>query len=100
MSNASLLLLLAVVLPPRTLDVLGPVVEERTVETRFGTVGPLALRRSPEGADVWVQPYSGLLAHRSAGDVAGGQDAGRTACPQLGRRGGRQPSYAADSLPW
>jgi 5'-methylthioadenosine phosphorylase len=58
--NASLLLLLAVVLPPRTLDVLGPVVEERTVETRYGSVGPLALRRSAEGAGVWVQPYSGL----------------------------------------
>ncbi len=60
MSNASLLLLLAVVLPPKALDVLGPVVEERTVETRYGVVGPLALRRSAEGADVWIQPYSGL----------------------------------------
>jgi 5'-methylthioadenosine phosphorylase len=60
MPEANLLLLLAVVLPPATLDVLGPVVDERRVETRYGSVGPLALRRSAEGIGVWVQPYSGL----------------------------------------
>jgi 5'-methylthioadenosine phosphorylase len=60
LSDANLLLLLAVVLPPKALDLLGPVVEERVVETRFGTVGPLALRRSAQGTGVWVQPYSGL----------------------------------------
>ena len=40
--DASLLILLAVLLPPRSLDVLGPVVEERTVSTDYGTVGPVA----------------------------------------------------------
>jgi 5'-methylthioadenosine phosphorylase len=58
--DANLLLLLAVVLPPKALDLLGPVVEERVVETRYGRVGPLALRRSAQGMGVWVQPYSGL----------------------------------------
>lgn len=60
MSDANLLLLIAVVLPPRALDVLGPVVEERSLETHHGVVGPLALRRSEQGMGVWVQPYSGL----------------------------------------
>jgi 5'-methylthioadenosine phosphorylase len=58
--EADLLLLLAVVLPPRSLDVLGPVVDERFVSTSYGDIGPLALRRSPGGRGVWVQPYSGL----------------------------------------
>ena len=65
MSDANLLLLLAIVLPPRVLDVLGPVVEERTVETRYGRVGPLALRRSTDGSGVWIQPYSGLQIGRA-----------------------------------
>lgn len=60
MSEVNLLLLLAVVLPPAALDVLGPVVDERRLETRFGVVGPLALRQQPGGPGVWVQPYSGL----------------------------------------
>lgn len=60
MPDANLLLLLAVVLPPKALDLLGPVVEERVVETRYGRVGPLALRRGAGGMGVWVQPYSGL----------------------------------------
>lgn len=60
MSDASLLLLLAIVLPPAALDVLGPVVDERSIETRYGTVGPLALRRKDGEPGVWVQPYSGL----------------------------------------
>jgi 5'-methylthioadenosine phosphorylase len=58
--EADLLLLLAVVLPPRALDVLGPVMDERFVSTAYGDIGPLALRRSPSGRGVWVQPYSGL----------------------------------------
>ncbi len=58
--DADLLLLLAVVLPPRSLDMLGPVVDERFVNTTYGDIGPLALRRSPNGRGVWVQPYSGL----------------------------------------
>lgn len=58
--EADLLLLVAVVLPPAALDVLGPVVDERFVATTYGEVGPLALRRSRAGRGVWVQPYSGL----------------------------------------
>ncbi len=58
--EADLLLLLAVVLPPRALDALGSVVDERFVSTSYGDIGPLALRRSPGGRGVWVQPYSGL----------------------------------------
>lgn len=58
--DADLLLLLAVVLPPKALDGLGAVVDERYVETAYGTIGPLALRRSPTGRTVWVQPYSGM----------------------------------------
>ncbi len=60
MPDANVLLLLAVVLPPATLDILGPVVDERAVETRYGRVGPLALRQHPGWPGVWVQPYSGL----------------------------------------
>lgn len=55
-----ILLLLAVTLPPQALEAIGPCVEERTVETAYGTIGPLARRDPPEGAPVWVQPYSGL----------------------------------------
>jgi 5'-methylthioadenosine phosphorylase len=57
---ASLLILIAVLLPPKALDVLGPVVEERTVLTPYGEAGPLALRVTPNGDPVWVQPYTGL----------------------------------------
>ncbi len=57
---AQLLLLLAVTAPPAALQALGPVVEERTVATRFGPVGPLALRQDEAGRRVWIQPYSGL----------------------------------------
>ncbi len=60
MSKADLLLLIAVILPPRALDVLGPVREERTIQTRYGTVGPVALRALDHGPGVWVQPYSGM----------------------------------------
>jgi purine nucleoside phosphorylase len=55
-----LLLLLAVVLPPVALDHLGEVVDERTLSTPFGGVGPLALRQMSSGERIWVQPYSGL----------------------------------------
>lgn len=60
MPTANLLLLIAVLLPPKALDVLGPVVEERTVLTPYGESGPLALRVTPNGDGVWVQPYTGL----------------------------------------
>lgn len=57
---AHLLLLVAVFLPPKALDTLGRLVEERTVRTPFGEVGPLALRCRADGLSVWVQPYTGL----------------------------------------
>ena len=54
------LLILAQPVPPRSLEVLGPLTEERLVATPFGDVGPLA-RRQARDADfgVWVLPYFG-----------------------------------------
>ncbi len=60
MTNANLLILIAVLLPPTALDVLGVVTEERTLLTPFGEAGPVALRQHPGGQAVWVQPYTGL----------------------------------------
>jgi 5'-methylthioadenosine phosphorylase len=60
MSNANLLILIAVLLPPKALDVLGKVVEERVILTPYGEAGPLALRVARNGISVWVQPYTGL----------------------------------------
>ncbi len=68
MNPPELTLLVAANLPPRALDELGAMVEERLVRTPFGDVGPLALRRAhtPRAAGeaaplaLWVQPYSGL----------------------------------------
>lgn len=60
MSATGILLLTAVYLPPRALDELGLLVEERTVRTPYGDVGPLACRRAADGSATWVQPYSGL----------------------------------------
>jgi hypothetical protein len=60
MPHANLLLLVAVLLPPRALDILGDVVEERTILTPYGDAGPLALRVRGDGLAVWVQPYTGL----------------------------------------
>lgn len=57
--TANLMLLVATLLPPAALDELGPLVEEHTVTTPYGAVGPLALRRLPGGAMLWIQPYSG-----------------------------------------
>lgn len=58
--DASLLILLAVLLPPRSLDMLGPVVDERTIQTDYGAVGPIALRAPEDGPRVWILPYTGL----------------------------------------
>ncbi len=58
-TQADLFLLLSVALPPATLDMLGPLVEERTIETKYGPVGPLGLRATEKGPAVWVEPYSG-----------------------------------------
>ena len=66
MSQANLLILVAVTLPPRSLNALGEVTDERTVETPFGPVGPMALRTpgprpgQDAPASTWVLPYSGL----------------------------------------
>lgn len=59
-AEADLLILIAVLLPPKTLDIFGPVAIERAVKTPYGTVGPLALRTPSAGPAVWVQPYTGL----------------------------------------
>lgn len=59
MSESNLLLLVGVFLPPSALDGLGPVVDERTIETPHGRVGPIAMRRSPRNQGVWVLPYTG-----------------------------------------
>ena len=59
---ANLLLLVAVFLPPKALDTLGRLTDERTVRTPFGEVGPVALRCRADGAAVWVLPYTGLPA--------------------------------------
>ncbi len=59
MQNSDILLLLAVLLPPRALDIIGPVTEERVVETAYGSVGPLAKRQAADGPAVWIAPYSG-----------------------------------------
>jgi 5'-methylthioadenosine phosphorylase len=60
MPNADLLLLLAVLLPPKALDGFGAVVEERLMQTPFGDFGPLALRAANNMPPVWVAPYSGM----------------------------------------
>lgn len=52
------LLILALPVPPRSLETLGTLVEERTVQTPFGRVGPLA-RRHDAKAGVWILPYFG-----------------------------------------
>ena len=59
MQSLDILLLLAVLLPPRALDIIGPVTEERVVETAYGSVGPLAKRQAAGGPAVWIAPYSG-----------------------------------------
>ncbi|MCB0150142.1 MAG: hypothetical protein KDE01_21160, partial [Caldilineaceae bacterium] len=60
MPTASLLILIAVLLPPSALDILGEVVDERTYLTPYGEAGPLALRKLSDDLAVWVQPYTGL----------------------------------------
>ena len=59
-TKADLLILIAVLLPPKTLDILGGVAAEQVVDTPYGVVGPLALRTPSAGPAVWVQPYTGL----------------------------------------
>jgi 5'-methylthioadenosine phosphorylase len=57
--QADWLILLAVLLPPAAMDQIGLVATERTLETPYGMVGPLALRRVPHGPSVWILPYTG-----------------------------------------
>jgi len=59
-ANADILILIAVLLPPKTLDIFGPVAAEHTIETPYGVVGPLALRTPAAGPAIWLQPYTGL----------------------------------------
>jgi 5'-methylthioadenosine phosphorylase len=60
MPNSNLLILVAVLLPPSALDILGEVVDERTYMTSYGEAGPIALRKLSDDLSVWVQPYTGL----------------------------------------
>lgn len=57
--QADWLILLSVLLPPFAMNELGLVAMERTLETPYGMVGPLALRRVPHGPSVWILPYTG-----------------------------------------
>ncbi len=57
--QADLSLLLAVFLPPASLDTFGPLVAERTIDTPFGSVGPIGLRARRQGPAIWVHPYCG-----------------------------------------
>jgi len=57
--RADLFLLLSVTLPPAALNVLGPLLDEVTIETAYGSVGPIGLRECESGCAVWVEPYSG-----------------------------------------
>ena len=59
MSKSNLLILLAVLLPPAALDVFGALIEERTISTPYGAIGPLALRAQRPQLPVWIQPYTG-----------------------------------------
>lgn len=58
MNPPRVLFLPAVLLPPRSMDCLGDVVQESEVVTPWGTVGPIALRER-DGVGVYVLPYSG-----------------------------------------
>ena len=60
MQNANLFMLVAVLLPPKALDILGHVVEERMLQTPYGDFGPVALRQGVGQPPVWVGPYTGL----------------------------------------
>jgi 5'-methylthioadenosine phosphorylase len=108
MRSPNLLLLVAVLLPPRSLDVLGEVVEERTVETPYGVVGPLAWRAGEGYSSVWVEPYTGLptrtdpratiyAAHRLGVKKILAWDHGIAVNAVL-RRG--QPLIAIDTIEW
>jgi purine nucleoside phosphorylase len=57
--QADWLILLSVLLPPVAMNELGLVAMERTLETPYGMVAPLALRRVPHGPSVWILPYTG-----------------------------------------
>ena len=108
MPNANLLLLIAVLLPPSALDLLGEVLDERTYLTPYGKAGPLALRRVGDDLAVWVQPYTGLPTRTDpratlfAARQLGGQrilnwDMGIAINPVL-QRG--QPVVVADYIGW
>jgi len=59
METPRVLFLPAVLLPPRSLDILGRVVDEFTLTTPWGEVGPFAHRQPEQGVGVYVLPYSG-----------------------------------------
>ncbi len=54
------LLILAQPVPPRSLEILGDLMEERVVQTPYGSAGPFARRQcSACQTDVWILPYFG-----------------------------------------
>lgn len=106
--NSNLLILIAVLLPPMSLDTLGKVVAERTVQTPYGDVGPLALRQSVTGPAVWIEPYTGLPDRTdpratiyAAGELGVRRilnwEMGVAVDPELTRG---QPVIAADYIDW
>lgn len=106
--RADLILLLSVALPPAALDVLGPLVAERRVETAYGAVGPIGLRAAAGRPAVWVAPYSGgpqrtdaratILAAAQLGvRQVLGWDAGIALGPRLARG---QVAVVSDYIDW
>ncbi len=58
------LLILALPIPPRSLEKLGDITEEQVVRSPFGDVGPLARRQQPGASTgVWILPYFGSPTH-------------------------------------
>ncbi len=53
------LLILAQPLPPRSLETLGALSEERTVQTPYGQAGPFARRQKEHEPGTWILPYFG-----------------------------------------
>ncbi len=53
------LLILAQPLPPRSLETLGVLSDERTVQTPYGQAGPFALRQMEYQPGIWILPYFG-----------------------------------------
>ena len=53
------LLILAQPLPPRSLETLGVLSEERSIQTPYGQAGPFAHRQKEHEPGIWILPYFG-----------------------------------------